>query len=290
MVGIGELLWDLFPSGKEMGGAPANFAYHAQALGATGVVVSRVGDDDPGREIVARLRATGLDVSAVSVDREHPTGTVTVRLDAEGKPDFTIHENVAWDYISPDSAQMALADRAECVCFGTLARRLPVSRRTIREFLDRTPDKCLRVFDVNLRGNYYDSDLIREGLHCAGVLKLNDEELPVLAAMLGLQGPPAEILGSLVREYSLRAAALTRGAKGCLLAGPKETAEHPGFPPVRLESTVGAGDAFTAALAIGMLKGGSLAEIAAKANRVAGHVCAHAGAMPPVPRELGWDQ
>jgi fructokinase len=164
VVGIGEVLWDMLPGGKQLGGAPANFAYHSSALGARGAIVSRVGDDDLGREILLRLDALGIDRTHVSTDAEHPTGTVDVRLDAQGLPGYVIHQDVAWDWITPTSGMLALARRADAVCFGTLAQRTPGNACAIGEFLSATREECLRVFDVNFRQQFYNADTVLQSL------------------------------------------------------------------------------------------------------------------------------
>jgi fructokinase len=287
VVGIGELLWDLLPEGKELGGAPANFAYHAQSLGAAASVVSCVGEDDPGGEILDRLGEQGLDLRYVAVTSEHPTGTVSVELDGKGKPKFTIHQNVAWDYIPSSSEQIRLAGRADAVCFGSLAQRSPVSRRTIRLFLEGTrPDVCLRVFDINLRQSYYSRDLIRESLTLCNVLKLNDEEITVVSELLSLKGSESERVGQIVKEYSLRVVAVTKGERGSSVYTPDGKTEHPGFPPERIVDTVGAGDSYTASMVMGLLRGESLGTICENANRLASYVCSQKGAMPPIPDAL----
>ncbi len=287
VVGIGELLWDLLPDGRELGGAPANFAYHAQSLGAAASVVSGVGEDDPGREILERLNAKGLDLRYVAVTPKHPTGTVSIELAENGKPNFTIHQNVAWDYIPSTPEQIELAGRAHAVCFGSLAQRSPVSRRTIRLFLEHTRrDECLRVFDVNLRQSYYSRDLLRESLEWCNVLKLNDEELPVVGDLLAVEGSESEMIETILREFSLRAAAVTKGENGSSIYTPEGRAEHGGFPVDRIADTVGAGDAYTASMVMGLLRGESWDTICANANRLAGYVCSQKGAMPMIPDGL----
>jgi fructokinase len=328
VVGLGEVLWDLLPEGAQLGGAPANFAYHAAALGARAVVAGAVGDDDLGRELVARLRAAGcavaerdqtggsagganavLDISYLAIDPAHPTGTVTVALDGDGKPHYTIHEGVAWDYIPASERLMALAARADAVCFGSLAQRMPVSRATIERFLGATRPDCLRVFDINLRQHYYSEEVLRASLDQADVLKINDEELPALLQMVapyavmdpslysdpdfarsprGVAIRQANDVRELCAKFRLRAVALTRGANGCILkvAEEDEVADEPGIAPARVADTVGAGDAFTAALVTGLLAGRDARAIATHANRLASYVCSQHGAMPPVPEDL----
>jgi len=283
VVGIGELLWDLLPGGRQIGGAPANFAYHAHALGAQGVLVSAVGEDPDGRELLMRLKPKGLDLDLVSIQPGRPTGTVTVEVSGNGIPVYTIHEEVAWDHIPWSGVMESRAHGADAVCFGTLAQRSPVSRSTIQRFLRATRPSCLRVLDVNLRQSYYDPSTIQESLALSNVLKLNDEELPVVADVLGLTGSQGEILKTLCGRFHLLALALTRGEKGSLLVTPSETVDHPGVRVERIADTVGAGDSYAAALVMGLLRNDPPARICEQAARTAAFVCAHQGAMPPYP-------
>lgn len=285
IVGLGEILWDMLPAGKQVGGAPANFAYHAQALGAQGIVVSCIGNDELGKEIISRLQELGLDRRYVAVDESHPTGTVTVELDERGKPNYTIHENVAWDYIESDSSLLELVGEADAVCYGSLCQRSEVSRKTVREFLGATRSDCLRVFDINLRQSYFDNEIIHAMLELSNVLKLNDEELPVVADLLGLSGSETDILSQLTDIYELRMIALTRGAKGSRLYAQGENSNHEGFP-AEVADTVGAGDSFTAAMTLGLLYDKPLDWINEYSNRVASFVCSQSGATPKLPDSL----
>jgi len=285
MVGLGEVLWDLLPGGRQLGGATANFAWHAAALGGRGALASCVGDDHLGRRIIERLDAMGLDRSAVAVDAEHPTGTVRVELDAGGDAAFTIQENVAWDFIPLAPPAVELAARADAVCFGSAAQRSPVSRQTIAAFLRATRSGCLRLFDVNLRQSYYSREVIVESLGACEVLKLNDEELPTVAGLLGMSGTRDELLCELLRRYSLRLVVLTCGPNGSTLRTPEEASVLPGRK-VDIADTVGAGDAFTAAVATGLLKGWDLSAVHRLADRLAAYVCTQAGATPALPAEF----
>ena len=285
VVGIGEILWDLLPDGRQMGGAPANFAFHARALGAASGIVSAIGDDRSGREILAELGLRGLDPSGIATVRSAPTGTVTVALDAGGIPHYTIHEGVAWDVIPWTAALGGIAARADAVCFGTLAQRSPVSRATIGSFLDATRPDCLRVLDLNLRQSYFSRELVLGLLERATVLKLNDDELAAVAGMLSLPGPETRVLAALLQAYPLTMIALTKGPSGSRLFGLGVDLSHPGYP-AETEDTVGAGDAFTATLVAGLLKEKSWEEIGERANRIAGYVCSQKGAWPDLPAEL----
>ncbi|MEE9167548.1 MAG: carbohydrate kinase [Candidatus Neomarinimicrobiota bacterium] len=285
LVGLGELLWDMLPGAKKLGGAPANFAYHAQALRGKGVVVSCVGGDDLGREILRQLGDLGLDQKYVEVDGGHPTGTVTVELDADGDPNYTIHEDVAWDYIPFTSGSLGLAGRADAVCFGSLCQRSEVSRTTVRQFLKATPRGCLRIFDINLRQSFFNQETVQTMLELSNVLKLNEEELMVVANMLGVNGSETNVLNQLVERYALRLIALTRAANGSRLFGPGLESNHPGFP-AEIADTVGAGDSFAAMLALGLLGDISLDRVNEHANRVASFVCTQSGATPPLTNSL----
>lgn len=285
IVGLGEVLWDLFPDGPQFGGAPANFACHAAMLGADSQMASQVGDDELGEQALAALRRHGVGVRCVGRSPDRPTGTVRVELDDAGRPRFEIAQDVAWDQIARSDDLEALARRADAVGFGSLAQRSPTSRETIRDFLRATRPDCLRIFDVNLRRPFFDDRVILDSLPLAGALKLNDEELPVLATICGLSGSDREILGALRDRYNLRLVALTRGPKGAMLLGDEGFVECPGRP-VAIVDTVGAGDAFTAAMALGWLRGHGLEAIGRHACRVAEFVCTRPGGTPRLPDEL----
>ncbi|UCH10316.1 MAG: carbohydrate kinase [Fidelibacterota bacterium] len=285
LVGLGEVLWDMLPTGKQLGGAPANFAYHAQALGGRGVVVSCVGEDVLGQEILTRLDQLGFEHRYVAIDRDHPTGTVSVELDAEGKPTYTIHENVAWDYLPYSSDLEALAGDTDAVCFGSLGQRSQVSRETIGQFLEATKPDCLRLFDLNLRQSYFNKEIIHSLLQLSNVLKLNEPELQVLTQLLAISGSETEVLRQLSERYALRVIALTRGERGSRLVTPDEESQHPGFE-VEVADTVGAGDSFAAVLAIGLLRGWKLDQINERANHIASFVCSQNGATPVLPSDL----
>lgn len=286
VVGIGEVLWDMLPAGKQLGGAPANFAYHAQALGAQAICASCVGEDELGREVLSRLAALGMDGQFIAVDPAHPTGTVDVQVDEKGVPAFTIHQEVAWDFIPLSDDLLALAQQADVVCFGSLAQRWPVSRQTIRRFLAATPGQCLRVFDINLRQSYFDRQVIHESLELADVLKLNDQELGVLASLFEVGGDDEfATIGHLMSNYPLQLIALTQGGSGSRLYRSGRYFDHPGYP-AQVVDTVGAGDAFTAALAMGLHQGLDPDAINDRANRLGSYVCSQAGGTPPVPSDL----
>jgi fructokinase len=285
VIGIGEILWDLLPSGKQLGGAPANFAYHARALGARSRVISRVGQDSLGTEILQRLQALGLPIAEIQVDPSAPTGTVSVELAADGQPRFTIHENVAWDRLALEKDALAAVAEADAVSFGTLAQRCEPARGTIQALLAAVRPGALRILDINLRQNYFSREIIETSLRLANIVKFNDSELPVLADMLGLRGNVRRQIKQLARQHNQRLVCLTRGAAGSLLYSGGQWADD-SSQPVAVKDTVGAGDAFTAALTVGVLDGKPLDAINRRANQVARYVCSCEGATPPLQERL----
>jgi fructokinase len=294
IVGVGEVLWDLLQTGPQLGGAPANFAYHAHALGAQAYVITRVGSDDLGREILRRFRGMGVHTDAIQTDGRAPTGTATVTLSGAGLADFTIQENVAWDFLGVTNEALALAAHANAICFGSLAQRNQVSRNTIHKLVEAAPAKALRVFDINLRQEFYSREIIERSLQLANVLKLNEDELPELARMFDLQGSTENQIRQLARSFDLQVIALTRGPNGSLLfqkdgnsaQGNESRWSNCPSRPVRVVDTVGAGDSFTAALVLGLLCKMNLDEINEVANEVARYVCSQAGATPALPSEF----
>lgn len=286
ILALGEILWDLLPAGKQLGGAPANFAYHAAQLGADARTISAVGDDAPGREIIARLRANGLQTASLAVDSAHPTGSVTVTLN-NGQPTYTIHENVAWDFISSTADWLELAKHADCICFGSLAQRSPVSRQTIQLLLSHASPESVRIFDINLRQHYYDRAIIEASLRLSNVLKINSDEMAIVSSLLD---SPPEAQSLFERFANLRLIALTRGDQGsALFRRDGSVVERSGYPAKPMVDAIGAGDAFTAALAMGLLRGHSLKRISEEANRLAAFVCTRPGATPEIPANFRRD-
>jgi fructokinase len=283
--GIGELLWDLLPAGRQMGGAPANFAYHARALGAGGRVVSRVGDDELGRDLIGRLEGLGVPVNLITVDPIHGTGTVSVQLASNGQPCYTIHEGVAWDHLMPDAKVLESVASADAVCFGTLAQRCEPSRSTIRQLVAHSPATAVRVFDVNLRQDFYSQELLDASSRIANVVKLNDVELPVVSELLGFRGSQEDQMRALLDHYELRLVACTRGANGSAIWDGTTWCEVPGTP-TKVVDTIGAGDSFTAAITLGMLANWELNRLGNAANQIATYVCSCAGGTPPLPQDL----
>lgn len=285
VIGLGEVLWDLLPAGRQLGGAPANFAYHASALGADARIISRVGSDAHGRDIIDQLGQLGVPTDCIEVDPARPTGTVGVELAADGQPSYRIHEGVAWDAIAGEPASRAAVSQADAICFGTLAQRNEISRATIQSLVERAPATALRILDVNLRQHYFSRALIEQSLWLANVLKINEAELPQLTTLLQLTGDDRSQIAQLADRYQLRLVACTRGGRGSLLQSGGQWSEHPGIA-TRIEDTIGAGDSFTAAMTLGFLAGWNLDRINEHANRLAAYVCSCAGATPPLPEHL----
>jgi fructokinase len=285
VVGIGETLWDLFPDGAVWGGAPGNVACHAAGLGARAMMVSRVGRDDLGDRGIATLESLGVDCRHVQRDGLHPTGTVSVALTAEGDASYEFAADVAWDHLAWDPSLAALANVTAAVCFGTLGQRTALSRVTIRRFLLEARG-ALRLFDVNLRQHFHSREVIRESLTFADALKLNAEELPAVAAACGIDAAdPVAAAHDLATRHGLRLVALTRDAAGSVLVADGRTSELPARATAIVD-TVGAGDAFTAALIVGLLRGRPLEVIHEHASRLAAFVCGQRGATPPIPAGL----
>lgn len=285
VLGIGEVLWDLQPHGRQLGGAPANFAYHVHAQGIAAAPISAVGDDDLGRDLLAELRSRDVDTSLIAtVDR--PTSTVDVALD-DGKPTYTIHEDVAWDELLVTDELLEVASDAKAVCYGTLAQRHDVSRQAITRLLDATPTDCLRVFDVNLRQSYFDAAVVDAGLKRATIFKLSDEEVDDVGRLLDVPTEEQPFGDALFERFpSLDLLVLTRGGEGSTLR--RRDGQTSVQPTARTEvvSTVGAGDSFTAGIVCGLLKDRGLAETHAFATKLAAFVVSQPGAMPMIPNDL----
>lgn len=285
IVGIGEVLWDLLPDGRQLGGAPANFTYHATALGADTRLISRVGRDALGRETLERLNALGVSTECVEVDDQLPTGRVGVTVNEGGQPSYEIFENVAWDAIRGESAAQKAVAAADAVCFGSLAQRSAISRATIQRLVGAAPKSALHIFDINLRQHYHSREVIEHSLVLANVLKVNDAELPRLVEWFTLTGDVRAQIQQLVARFGLRAAVLTRGGEGSLLFADGRWSDRPGAPTTIVD-TIGAGDSFTAAMTLGLLKGWDLDRINDHANRLAAFVCSQAGATPQLPDSI----
>lgn len=284
VVGIGEVLWDVLPDGKKIGGAPANFAYHVSQFGLDGMAVSAVGNDGLGEEIVDVLNRQGLEHHLERVG--FPTGTVEVCLDKAGVPQYDIKENVAWDNIHFTEELKEIAGKTQAVCFGSLAQRNPVSRKAIHEFLDTMPTGGMKVFDINLRQNFFSEEVVRQSIAKCDILKINDEELVIVKELLGLRKETQDSLcEELLSSGDLRMLILTCGAEGSKVFS-NEGISVLGTPKVEVADTVGAGDSFTAAFVASILKGKSVREAHRAAVDVSAYVCSKRGAMPPLPKKL----
>jgi len=283
---MGEALWDVLPEGKKIGGAPANFAYHVSQFGLPGYVVSAVGDDALGKEIVENFTSKGLNQLIAEVP--YPTGTVQVEIDQAGIPQYDIKENVAWDNIPYTDSLEALAKRTKAVCFGSLAQRNVVSRETINRFLDAMPqtDDSLVVFDVNLRQGFYNKEILCNSMSRCNILKINDEELVTVSRMFGYPGIDLQDkCWILLGKYNLKMLILTCGINGSYVFTPGNVSFQP-TPKVEVADTVGAGDSFTAAFISSILKGRSVQEAHSRAVQTSAYVCTRKGAMPILPAEL----
>ncbi|HJZ63422.1 MAG TPA: carbohydrate kinase [Candidatus Acidoferrum sp.] len=280
VVGLGELLWDMFPQGKQLGGAPANFAYMTALLGDRGIVASRVGNDRLGQEAVWQLKSSGLDTSHIQIDSAHPTGTVLLQVDSKGQAEYKFCDEVAWDHLEWSAEWEELAKAADAVCFGSLAQRAANSRSTIRKFLQSVKADAARIFDVNLRQAFYSAEILRVALLHANIMKVNHEELPRIMELFGEKfSGEKEAACWLAEEFKVKLVCVTRGHKGSLLVCDGKKDEHPGFA-VKVADTVGAGDAFTAALVHHWLRRTSLEEMNLAANRLGAWVASQEGAMP----------
>lgn len=285
VVGLGEVLWDCFPDARRPGGAPANVAFHARQLGLRGVVCSRVGRDQAGDELLGYLHDHGLGSDHIQRDDNHPTGTVTVHTDRADSPSYTIHENVAWDFLEFTDRLRSLFESAGAVCFGTLAQRNEVTRKSIARCLDAARNS-LRVFDVNLRPPHYAKEWIEVSLKRADVVKLNDDEVKTLCPLLAIEGDsPRGFARAVIERYGISTVVVTRGADGCLIETSDEVVEVMG-KPVKVADTVGAGDSFSAGLIYGLLNGWPAEKTAEFANGLAGLVASRPGAMPDLREEL----
>lgn len=292
ILGIGELLWDMLPDGPRLGGAPANFTVMAGRLGNHASILSRIGRDDLGRQAVHLLDPLPADTSFLQIDPVHETGKVTVAFQ-NSQPEYTIHQPAAWDSMELSNDWVKLAERADAICFGSLAQRSLESRQTIQTLAAQASSRCIRIFDVNLRPPFYSSEVIQESLELATVVKMNDAEVPLVLALLGMpveeDGSPENLRFAaerLLAEFpTLHMVVVTRGAHGSMLVTRHEWHEHSGFP-TRVADTIGAGDAFTAALAHYLLRGAELPTLNEAGNRWGGWVASQSGAMPDLPEKI----
>jgi fructokinase len=297
VLGLGELLWDMLPEGPRLGGAPANFTVMAGRLGNHAVLLSRIGRDDLGRSAVERLDPLPVDAAFLETDPVHETGRVTVKFE-QGQPHYIIHQPAAWDFLELSEQWVQLAERADAICFGSLAQRNSESRQAIQTLAAQTGIRCVRVFDVNLRAPFYSGEVIQESLELATVMKMNDAEVSLVLGLLGLPGGEEQLWETnphaaertaaelLLREFpSLKMVAVTRGGHGSLLVTRDERNEHPGHP-ITVADTIGAGDAFTAAMTHYLLRGADLPTLNEAGNRWGSWVASQSGATPPLSEQV----
>lgn len=284
IIGIGEALWDMLPAGRQLGGAPSNFAYHMSQFGFDATAVSAVGRDAAGDDLISELDSRSLKHLMPRVD--HPTGTVEVTLDSAGVPQYDIRRDVAWDFIPLTPELQSLASACRCVCFGSLAQRSAVSRATITALLDAMPQQALKVFDINLRQEYYDRDVVEASLSHCHILKINDEETHAVARLLSLgTDDEQQICLQLKQQYGLRAVILTCGTNGSHVFHDGGISSLP-TPHVTVADTVGAGDSFTAGFCAALLSGCPVGKAHEVAVATSAYVCTQHGAMPRLPREI----
>lgn len=286
IVGLGEVLWDCLPQGRKLGGAPANFAYHVSQFGFESCVISAIGNDDLGHEILDNFNEKGLHYNIPFV--AYPTGTVQVSLNDKGIPEYDICTNVAWDNIPFTDALKQIAENTHAVCFGSLAQRNEVSRKTIYDFLDHMPQTAdtLRVFDINLRQHFYSAEIIKTSLEKCNVLKINDEELIILRDMFGYKMDTDGICQEILKTYNLRMLILTCGTEGSYVYESSGSWSFLATPIVEVADTVGAGDSFTAAFVASILLGKNIQEAHKIAVQASAFVCTQHGAMPILPETI----
>lgn len=284
VVGLGEVLWDMLPEGRKIGGAPVNFAYHAGQFGIDTMAVSAIGNDKLGEDTISEMNGKHLNHIFPSVP--YPTGSVQVKLDEKGVPAYDIKENVAWDNIPFTNEIESVARSCRAVCFGSLAQRNAVSRNTIRKFIESTPSGCIRIFDINLRQNFYTSNVIHDSLELCNILKINDEEIMLVSRMFNYDSSNIEnVCRTIMEDFSLEMVILTCGTKGSYIFTKGGVSFMP-TPKVNVADTVGAGDSFTGSFCAAILRGLPVAEAHKKAVEVSAYVCTQNGAMPEIPESM----
>lgn len=285
IIGLGEVLFDVLPQGAKLGGAPANFAFHVSQFGYDAVAISAVGNDILGDHALKTFDDNGLKYIIPRVP--YPTGTVNVTLDEAGVPTYTFTPDVAWDHIPFTPEMEAVAKEAKAVCFGSLAQRSAVSRETINKVLEATPEDCLKIFDINLRGNFYNKEVLQQGVRHANILKINDEELITVGRMFDYPGLDIEEKCRIImRRYHLKMVVLTCGTNGSYVFGENGFTSFKPTPKVEVADTVGAGDSFTGAFTASLLSGKTIEEAHEIAVNVSAYVCTKKGAMPKLPQKL----
>ncbi len=280
IAGWGEVLWDIFLEVKTLGGAPANFCFHAQQLKAEGYIFSCVGEDEFGKEAKKLFKDFKLNTTGIQVSKHFPTGSVIVSLDQMGKPFYEINENVAWDHIVLDASQKKIAQSLDAICFGTLAQRNPKTQQALFKTLAITPPHCLKVFDVNFRQEYYNREMVKNSLERANIVKMNQQEFEEISIMFSLSQNTEKGILSLIEEFDLKMGIITLGEKGSIMATKKDFIFHIPTSKIDIVSTVGAGDAFTAVVVMGLLNQMPLNRIIREASDLAAHVCGHIEALP----------
>ena len=284
ILGIGELVWDVFPEGKQLGGAPVNFAFFAKELGAEAYPVAALGTDGLGDEAIQMLKPSGLSLDFIqrnSLD----TSRVLVTTDENGVPQYEIVENVAWDAMECNTEILALASEADVICWGSLAQRSEKSRESILAILDAAPETCLMVFDINIRQKFYTAEVIEESLKRADILKLNEDELPIVCELFGIEGTQAERISQIIERYDLKNVIFTQGAVCSEVYDDSGLVSRMATPEVEVADTVGAGDSFTATYITSILLGRTPLQAHELAVKVAAFVCTQNGAINPLPSE-----
>ena len=287
IIGLGEILWDMLPGGKKLGGAPANFSFHVSRLGQISITASRVGNDSLGKEILESMEKSNLNNKYIQIDPNYPTGTVSIKLDSNGQPDYEIHQNVAWDSLDFNKSWKNLAKEADVICFGTLAQRSYQSKNTIFDFLKSTRPEAIKLLDINIRQNFYSIEVIEESIKLSNILKLNTNELKIIRNLFNYSNDKNEIdlCLDIINDFKLDLLCLTRGENGSIILSGKEYFEHKGYK-VSVADTVGAGDAFTAAMIVQYIKAKTLKEISELANRLGSWVSSQSGPTPELSHEL----
>ena len=280
---FGEVLWDVLPTGRIAGGAPMNVAYHINQLGMQSKIISSIGDDDLGKELIRFLESKGVSTDLIQTDNTFPTGIVNVMLDSGGYPSYEIVSPVAWDYIRPDDKVKDLVNGSDALVFGSLACRTERNKRTLFEYLDVAP---VRVLDVNLRAPFYSQPLIEALLAKADIVKMNDEELALIASWQGIGGDERHQLDYIKNKFGIDLLILTKGKDGAACLDESGYQEHPGFA-IKVQDTIGSGDSFLAAFLSKYLKGSTTLECLAFAGAVGALVATKAGGTPEVtPQEI----
>lgn len=283
--GIGEALWDLLPTGQQLGGAPANFTYHAQNLGADASLITRMGDDFLGKEALQQFKHKNLSSKLIQIDTQHPTGMVDVTFPTPCNPKYTIRDNAAWDYLEATQQALESIGDADAICFGSLSQRSAPACRAVNSLLQAAPKNSLIVFDINLRQDFFTPTTLNKSLQLANILKLNSDEMDHLSRLFKIDGTHEQKISWLAKTYDLHTVALTLGSEGSMLYHQGDWSTEP-TKKIDIVDTIGAGDAFTAALVMGLLQGLKPHISHQFAAEVSGYVCSQPGGMPQLPTTL----